>query len=59
LKKYILLVLLSFSFSGCWFSLGMGKGLCESGGCNYKEAGVCSDVIDIYKNRSSLKNYKE
>lgn len=54
--KLILLGLIVLSFNGCWFALGNSQGLCESGGCNYKEAGVCAGVIDIYKNRHSLQN---
>jgi hypothetical protein len=56
--KFLIFFLISIIFNGCWFSLGNSVGLCESDGCNYKEAGVCAGVIDIYKNRTSLKNHK-
>lgn len=58
MKKYILLLLIVINFSGCWFSLGNTTGMCEGEGCNYKEAGVCAGVVDIYKNRHNIENYK-
>jgi len=52
--RFLLLIFVTSIFSGC-FTLGVNKGYCD-GKCNYKEAGVCRGVIDIYKNRHSLKN---
>jgi len=56
--QIVLILLISAFFNGCWFSLGNSIGLCEGEGCNYKEAGVCAGVIDIYKNRHTLENRK-
>lgn len=54
---FIFTVFLAFILNGCIFALGNNTGLCEDDGCNYKEAGVCMDVISIYKNRSKIENY--
>jgi len=44
------------SLSGCsqFLTVGSSKGLCSSGKCNYTYAGVCDNVIDIYKHKNSL-----
>ncbi|MBD3795546.1 MAG: hypothetical protein IE881_06380 [Epsilonproteobacteria bacterium] len=55
----IALISSSFLLSGCsMFAIGdRSAGLCD-GECDYKEAGVCADVITIYKHRKELKNRK-
>lgn len=56
--NYFLLFSITFLFNGCLLTIGQPKGLCEGENCNYKTAGVCDDVISIYKNRHTLKNYQ-
>lgn len=57
MKKYLFIAILPFLFSGCLFTIGQSQGLCENDECNYREAGVCMGVVDIYKKRHSLRNY--
>jgi len=55
--KIIIVSFLAMSmFQACsGLNIGSGKGQCE-GQCDYSRAGVCTDVITIYKNRHNLKN---
>ena len=49
-------LLFMLAFQGCSvLSMGSNKGQCQ-GNCDYSRAGVCDDVITIYKNRNSLEN---
>lgn len=57
MKKYLLLIILPIFFSGCLFTIGQSQGLCESEECNYREAGICMGVVEIYKNRHNIQNY--
>lgn len=58
--KFLVLLLILLSLSGCsrFLTVGASKGLCASGGCNYTYAGVCDNVIDIYKHKNSLVDTK-
>ena len=57
MKRLLLIsVIASILFQGCTIlSIGSNSGQCE-GNCDYSKAGICDDVITIYKNRNSLKN---
>lgn len=48
----ILILVIPILFSGCMaiFNIGHDKGICESRGCDYSNAGVCGDSYEIYKN---------
>ena len=47
----LFLLIAPFVFSGCMsiFNVGYDKGICEEQGCDYKDAGVCGNSYDIYK----------
>ena len=51
-SKILLLATIVLFFSGCMsiFNVGHDKGICEEQGCDYKDAGVCGNTYDIYKN---------
>lgn len=56
IKNILFFIVIGLSFNGCIFTLGDNVGMCERGGCNYKEAGVCTDLITTYKNKNLLRN---
>ncbi len=49
--------------TGCstMFNIGEDKTVCEENGCDYKDAGVCGNSYDIYKNWQKAKEmaYKD
>ena len=53
-----MIVAITLLTSGCSFSVGEPNGLCEGEGCDYARAGVCKDVMTIYKNKDSIHTYK-
>lgn len=54
------LIALLSGCSGNLLTVGASHGMCDSAGCNYTYAGVCNNVIYIYKHRHELvdKRYK-
>ena len=58
LNIFIIMIFLTL-LSGCsWFGIGdTATSQCD-GDCNFKEAGVCADIITIYKHRGELVNRK-
>lgn len=52
MQKFILIAMTTFMFSGCMsvFNIGHDKSICEEQGCDYRDAGVCGNSYDIYKN---------
>ncbi len=59
---YGLILILPLLFSGC-FNIGANMTYCQEHGCNYKDAGVCGNSFDIYKNwreaeKKAYKGYK-
>ena len=55
--RYLVLVGVIFLLSGCstMFNIGKNQTVCEENGCDYKDAGVCGNSYDIYKNWKKAK----
>ena len=58
-QRHWLLIITVFSIflAGCSakdFSLGYEKSYCEEHGCDYTDAGICGDPMEIYKYRKDI-----
>lgn len=59
MKNSLILIAFIMIFSGCsakeYFTLGENQSICEEEGCDYSDAGVCLNPIDILKNKPRVK----
>ena len=58
MKKFIFITMTAFMLNGCMsiFNVGHNKSVCEEEGCDFRDAGVCGNSYDIYKNwRKAIK----
>jgi len=54
-KKIVFAVVCATLFSGCSATvIGAEQTYCAENGADYSDAGVCDDLITIYKNRHAL-----
>lgn len=62
LKLIIIGVFISIFLGGCSiFNLGSSVSKCEEGGCNYSDAGVCSDPYYVLHHKAGARKqaYKD
>jgi len=52
------ILVVSIMINGCSLTIGQNESSCLKDGCDYRDAGVCDDVISIYKGRHNLENRK-